>query len=192
MARSRRIPLLFVLVAVVGLAGLATPSCAVACTCAAPLPGIAAYTGPGDAVLVGRVGNDDGTGVFAFHVERWFHGGDGAVVGLASASRRQPDGTWAMNTCGVSLRAGDHLFLAAQRAAAIYTPSACSPIASADSPEGLTMIADAERAFGPGRAPGVAPPSGELDPGGVLIVGFGIVVFVVISVVAFARRQRSA
>jgi hypothetical protein len=144
----------------------------------------------GSAVLVGRVGQDHGDGTFDFAVERWFSGGDAAHVRISSARTPMGDGSFSFNTCGLDLQAGQHLILAAQPGEGVYHPSACSPSANADDPEGARMLADASGVFGPGFAPGTPPPD-PTDWSEFVLPGLAGAAFVVILLVAFARRERA-
>lgn len=184
------------LFAVLVFGSLALPDCAAACSCAGETP-IGAFGGPDEVVVVGVVGADDGSGLFAFHVERWFHGGDAATIKLASASRRIGDDTWAMNTCGVELRSGDHLIVAMGRSEDSYLPSVCAPHATVESPEGARLIVDAQRAFGTGLSPNGDPIVPDEAPTGglplLLIGGVGLVVVLLgFAAVAVARRDGPA
>jgi hypothetical protein len=193
MPHFRPLLALVAFVALTAAGSLAAPTCAYACSCAGPLPGVAAFGGPEEVVLVGRVGPDDGSGRYAFAVERWFHGGTAARITLASAAQRQPDGTVSFNTCGVDLQAGAHLVLVAYRGDGIYSPSMCSPIASVESAEGQAIITDAVKAFGSGVPPGGdGPPAEKADDGpSVYLIAGGIAAVLVLAlVVAFSRRER--
>ncbi len=142
-------------------AHLAMPQLAVACSCAAPLPGVADFDGPDQAVVVGQVGAEVGGGLFAFAVERWFHGGTEPTIRMRSATERLPDGSFVTNTCGVELVPGTRLVVAAHRADDVVTPSACSPHAEVESMEGQQMLAGAAARFGPGIVPNETSPPDE-------------------------------
>jgi hypothetical protein len=178
------------------LAGaLAAPAITVACSCAGPPLGAPIFDGQEDAVLVGRVGADDGSGVYSFVVERWFKGGQAASVRLASGTLRQADGTFAGNSCGVDLNPGAHLVVAAYRSDGLLTPSACSPLATVETGDGQAMLAAAARTFGPGLIPGGPPPTAPernppIDLALISIVGVVLVLVIVIVAIALAVGRR--
>jgi hypothetical protein len=187
-------------VGALSLTQLSLPDLTVACSCAAPQPGAPVFTGEEGAVLIGTVGPGDGRGTYAFVVERWFHGGDAASVRLQSATETLPDGSTAVNSCGLTFEVGERLILAAGwMDARTLRPSACSPHAVVGSPDGQPLVAEAVRAFGEGVAPG--PPPGT-DPGAggrpdLGLVAIALVTFVVgltaaAAVLGFARRREKA
>ena len=151
--RARALLAVPVLALALGLARAATPDCAAACSCAGPPQ----LDGNEQAVLVGMVGADDGTGRYAFAVERWFVGGDEPVVTLQSGTSRRADGTFVTNTCGLTFVSGEHLILSASREGVVLTPGSCSPHAPLDSAEGQQLLAETVAAFGPGTVPPEAP-----------------------------------
>ena len=179
---------------------IALPGQAFACSCAAPPLGAPIFTGAEEAVLVGTVGPADPNLVHAFAVERWFRGGDAAVVGMLGAEQRFPDGTTAYNTCGLDLEAGQRLVLSAGRVEGNLMPGLCSPSAQVGSPEGQAMLAAAIRTFGEGTVPGTSGPAPPSAPEGptidlALIAMLGVLAAVVIVVFAvvlsFGRRDRA-
>jgi hypothetical protein len=179
------------------VASLASPSDAFACMCA-EMPAIDTFDGDGEAVIVGRVGRDDGSGRFPFAVEAWFHGGEAPAVVLQSAMTRDPNGVSSWNSCGIELSTGDHLVLGASGGGGSLVPNTCTPLAHVDSPGGQAMLQAAARKFGPGRPPGAppaAPPVADsdgapVDLGLVGIASVGLLVAVVIAVTALAFRRR--
>lgn len=196
MPGSRSVLLAAALFSVIAVGSLADPRCASACSCAGETP-IGDFDGPDEVVVVGRVGADDGSGLFTFHVERWFHGGDAATIQLASGSQRIGGDQWVVNTCGVELRTGDHLVVAMGRSEDGYLPSACAPHAIVESPQGARLIADAERAFGPGRSPTGDPVVPDVAPaaGVPLLLVAGVVLVVLLlgfAAVAAVRREDQA
>jgi hypothetical protein len=153
------------------------------------------FDGQEDAVLVGRVGADDGSGVYPFAVERWFKGGDASNVRLASGTLRQADGSFFGNSCGVDLNPGSHLVLVAYRSEGVLTPSACSPLATVETAEGQAMLAAAARTFGPGLVPGEPPPADDggnppLDLALISIVAVTLILVVVMVAIALAVGRR--
>lgn len=172
------------------LAGaLTAPLVAVGCSCVAPQPGAPIFSGDEGAVLVGTVGADDGRGVFAFHVERWFRGGTDAVVRMESANQ---------SMCGVDLKPGQHLILTAFLADGRLSPSICSPHAGVESGEGQAMLTAALGTFGPGIVPGEPPPGVADDALGIdlalvaIVTVVGLLALVVVGVVvsAIGRREQ--
>jgi len=181
------------------LAGaLAAPSFVLGCSCAAPEPGAPIFSGDEEVVLVGRVGADDGRGVFAFAVERWFRGGSDAVVGLLSGTITFADGTSLTDTCGIQIKPGEHLILSAWVNEGKLAGSACSPHANVDSRDGQAMLAAAVDTFGAGVVPGEPPPevadeTPAVDLALVAIVAVvGLLAMVVAGVVlsVIGRRER--
>lgn len=176
---------------------LSLPGRAVACTCVAPEPGAPVFSGEEDAVLMGTVGQTDGRGIYAFAVERWFHGGSAASVRLQSAMETFPDGQTAINSCGLTFETGQQLIMAAARTdATTLRPGSCAPYALVASPQGQQLLADAVRAFGEGTAPGVPPetPPGADAPPDLGLVAIALVTFVVgltavAAGLAFTRRR---
>lgn len=171
---------------------LALPGAAFACMCA-EFPNVRTFDGVDEGVLVGRVGDDNRSGQFPMTVERWFHGGDAAMVLLDSGTRRMPDGSYTSSSCGVQLNAGMHLVLAAPRAVDRLAPNTCTPLASVESPEGQAMLADAVGRFGPGLVPGEPPEVDEqLDVAFIAIVAALVVVLAIVGavvVLAVGRRE---
>lgn len=197
--RTRTLAAAILCVVAVAAGRAAAPPSAFACTCMS-IDQANPFTGEEGAVLVGRVGADDGTGVFAFTVERWFKGGAEPVVGLASGTRRHADGTWSMNTCGLALTPGQALILGAHREGAILSASSCSPHGDPSSGLGQALLAAARRTFGDGVAPGgtTAPPDNQgIDiaaialgtVGGVLLLVFGLLAWTFLRNRADARSQ---
>jgi hypothetical protein len=187
------------LVGVMSAGNLSLPGLTVACTCMAPVPGAPAFSGEEDAVLVGTVGQTDGRGVYAFAVERWFHGGSAATVRLQSAMETFPDGQTAINSCGLTFEVGERLIMAAGRTdATTLRPGSCAPYARVASPQGQQLLADAVRAFGEGAAPGTPPeiPPGADAPPDLGLVAIALVTFIVgltavAAGLAFARRRET-
>lgn len=174
---------------------LSLPGRTVACSCI-PNDGPGPFTGDEDAVLVGTVGAPDGRGMFAFAVERWFRGGDEAVVAVQSSMETLADGSTVINTCGLSLEAGQRLVLAATRSGTTLSPNSCSPHAVVATPEGQQLIAAAVRTFGEGIAPSAPPDTGPGAQAGpdLGLVAIALVTFVVgltgaAAILAFARRR---
>lgn len=167
----------------------------VACSCVASEPGAPIFSGDEQAVVMGRVMNGDGSGIYPFAVERWFKGGVAAIVQLASDSQRLPDGSFMTSSCGVKLTPGAHLILTAWLSDGVYAPSACGLLADVDSPEGQRLVSAAVAAFAQGEIPG--GPSSEPAPGfsfdpaliAILIV-IGLVVAVMFGAVALLVRRR--
>ena len=191
MNRALRILVVAILLGgVLSVGRLALPGAAFACMCA-ELPNIGTYDGVDEGVMVGRVGDDNRSGQFPMTVERWFHGGDAAVVLLDSGTRRMPDGSFSSSSCGVQLNAGMHLVLAAPRAVDRFAPNTCTPLASVESPEGQAMLADAVGRFGPGLVPGDPPAVDEpLDVAFIAVVGALAVVLAIVGAVVLAAGRR--
>ena len=134
----------------------------------------------------------------AFAVERWYRGGDAAVVGMVGAEQRFADGMTAINSCGLNLVVGQRLILAAQRVDGNLMPGLCSPSAQVASPEGQALLASAVEVFGGGAGPGASGPPPPAAPGGptvdlALIAILGVlaaVVIVLFAVLLFAFRRR--
>jgi hypothetical protein len=159
---TRRLPRLvlaaFTLNAALLAGALAAPSLVVGCSCAAPMPGAPIFSGDEPAVLVGHVGADDGRGVFAFTVERWFKGGDAAVVQFQSSTITFEDGRSVIDTCGLGVKPGQHLILAGGFSNGKLSAVICRPHASVNSGEGQAMLVAAINTFGEGIVPGEPPP----------------------------------
>ena len=164
------------------------------CSCAAQDGPI--FDGDEAVVLVGRVGADDGRGVFDFAVERWFRGGSDAVVRLQSATTKFADGTVTLNTCGLNFESGQHLILVASGHQGVLAGSICSPSADVDSRQGQAMFAAAVTAFGPGIVPGEPPPEVSDDAPTIdlvtiaIVAVVGLLVLVVVGVVVSAVGRR--
>jgi hypothetical protein len=187
------------LFAAVSTASAALPRFAVACSCMALDPNVP-FTGKEDAVLLGTVGADDGTGLFSVAVERWFKGGVEPVIDLESGTRRMADGTISMNTCGLGLETGQVWILVAHRNGPTFSASNCGAHGDPRTPEGAALIAAARRTFGAGLQPG-APPGADVDPPppgldlaviaiGAVSVVIGLVVLVVL--LNLTRRRDGA
>ena len=188
------------LVGALSASHLSLPALTFACSCIAPQPGAPSFTGEEDAVLMGTVGPGDGRGMYAFAVERWFHGGNAASVRLQSQEITFADGQTMIDTCGLRFEVGQRLILAAGRTdGTTLTPNSCAPYSLVATPEGQRLVADAVRAFGEGVAPGVPP---DIDPGAdpgpdLGLVAIALVTFVVgltlaAAVLAFARGREKA
>ena len=192
LTRAAAIAVLFA--AGMATARLALPSNAFACLCAMP-PNANAFTGQEDAVLLGTVGAPEARGLFAFHVERWFKGGSDAIVPMHSAMQPVGNGPVSFNTCGLDLQVGQRLILAASRDDLSLSPSACSPHADANSPEGGALIAAATQAFGAGLAPGELAGPGPTGGGfdlvliAVVLVAVAVVAIGVVVGLSFLRRE---
>jgi hypothetical protein len=197
MSRLLRVALATVfLVGALSATRLSLPGQMVACSCM-PTNEAGPFTGEEDAVLIGTVGASDGRGVYEFTVERWFHGGDEAVVALQSSTQVLADGTTTIDTCGLSFEPGQRLIFAATRSGATLSPNSCAPYAAAASVEGQQLAAAAVVTFGEGTLPG-SPPKQAADPSVdlaliAILVSFGIVIAVVLGVVvlAFGRRDKT-
>lgn len=183
------------LVGALGASQLSLPGRAVACSCL-PSDGGGPFSGEEDAVLMGTVGAPDGRGVFAFTVERWFRGGDEAVVAVQSNEQTLADGSTVINTCGLSIETGQRLILAATRSGATLSPSSCFPHAVVATPEGQQLVAAAVRTFGEGTTPGPQPgtdPRPEAGPDlglvAIALVTFVVGLTAVAALLAFARRR---
>lgn len=184
-----------------GLARAATPDCVAACSCAGP----PRLDGNEQAVLLGTVGADDGAGRYTFAVERWFVGGNEPVVTLQSGTSRQADGTFVVNTCGLSFVSGEHLILSASREGVVLTPGSCSPHAQVDSAEGQQLLAETVAVFGPGTVPPSAvdqptdPPDDAVSPTAELAlplalafaIGVALAIFGFVAVLAKRPRGSS-
>ena len=186
-----RMLLLLATVATAFAAGMAWPRATFAGSCIAGIT-MDDIAREDAAVLIGRVGAARADGAFDFAVERWFRGGEAAVVPMMGARQRLADGSEVWNTCGLDLKTGQRLILAAGRGEGAYVPSICSLSADADGDQGRQMIIDANRLFGPGFVPGTAPPT---DDAGLPIVGIAIgslaLAALVVAVLLVARRERT-
>ena len=169
---------------------LALPGGVAACSCAGD-PN-AGFSGQEEAVFTGIVGMPDARGPYAFRVESWFKGGTEAQVLVNSERQVFPDGSTAINTCGLHFEVGDHLLLTAAVVEDVLTPGLCAPHAVVDSPEGQRLIAAATAAFGEPRAPGAPPGTGptdavfSIDLASIALVVIGAIVVLAVVVVLFA------
>ena len=137
---------------------VALPGGTLACSCVQPEPlDVIVARDPTIAVFAGTAGARERNRT-PFSVERWFTGpGAAPVVALVPATIELRDGTVAESSCGLDLPAGSRWILAAPRNQdGSFGPSPCLPHAAAGTAEGAALMAEAERAFGPGTLP--APP----------------------------------
>lgn len=176
---------------------LVLPGGAFACSCADPGGG-PIFSGQEDAVFTGTVGMPDARGPYTFKVESWFKGGSDAQVLVNSERQVSPDGSTAINTCGLHFEVGDHLLLTAAVVEGVLTPGLCAPHAVVDSPEGQRLIAAATAVFGEPRGPGAPPGTGpteapftiDLASIALLVIGAIVVLAVVVVLFAVGRGRR--
>ena len=171
---------------------LSAPTIARACSCVPWPETVAAYrTDANVLVLAGTVVALEGqNGMFG--IERVFKGPVPAVAMPIVG------GNDAM--CGLSLKLGDRLVLAAWVEDGVLQPSSCMPSAQLASPEGDALLADAEAAYGSGVSPpGEDAPPADPAPGPAnglalpLILGAVLAVVVLLfgAVAVLVRRGRS-
>ncbi len=149
-------------------AWLLIPPPTFACSCAMPGPIAEVAKEPAAVVVAGTVGPPVVAAGFAFQVERWYFGASPSAI----LTMVPGDGA----SCGLPLRPGERLIAVAYRdEQGLVHPSICSHYGQVGTPEGQALMAEAERAFGPGPSMSEPPPAAE--PGGVpwpLLAGGGI------------------
>jgi hypothetical protein len=194
---ARALAAVVLLVAALSVHRLVLPGGAFACSCADPGAG-PIFSGQEEAVFTGIVGMPDARGPYAFKVESWFKGGSDEQVLVNSERQVFPDGSTAINTCGLHFEVGDYLLLTAVLVEGVLTPGLCAPHAVVDSPEGQRLIAAATAVFGEPRAPGAPPGTGPTDAVfsfdlasiALLVIGAIVVLAVVVVLVAVIRGRR--
>ena len=154
-------------------------------------PGVIVFSG-----IVTQLGNRQGQNAHTFGdiaVERLYHGSiPGRVIRVKGG-----DGA----DCGLMLELGQRVVTAARFENALLTPSGCSPHGDPFTPEGMELIAIAERAYGLGNLlepppEGEAPETAALPAPGVALpvvlggaVSLALVLFGGIAILARGRRQ---
>ena len=201
---TRRLPRLLLAALMLNgalLAGaLAAPSYVLGCSCAAPEPGAPRLRGDEGIVAVGVVGGADGSGNYAFTVERLFKGEVAPVAKLASARQVFADGSEAFNTCGRDHTPGQHVIIAGGIGDGVISSSICSPYETINSGPGQALLDEALELFGPGQVPGEPPPevadaAPAIDLATIAIAAvLGLMALIVVGVVvaSISRRERPA
>ena len=146
MDRLRAILMVCAMAMAFSVIGLASPRCALACSCASLKPMAAYATDPDVVVLTGRVVAVDHNQRGTFRVERWYKGGGIAV----DIPIQGGDGA----NCGIRLTAGDHLVMVAFFSDNVLSSSICSPSGDLATPAGRQLEQDAVHTFGEGWLPG--------------------------------------
>lgn len=148
------------LVGTLAFTALVAPGQALACSCVQRDEN-QIFTGSEDVVVMGTVGPDQGNGVYAFAVERWFHGGEDTVIPVVSGVVRFPGGGQSMNTCGIELLPGQRWIFAAFKGDGGYTPNVCAANARLETEYAQRVMAAAVAIFGPAKVPAQpsAPPA---------------------------------
>lgn len=194
--RSLRITFALVLsLGSIWLAALAAPTSVIACSCAPREPGAPIFSGEETAVLVGTVGQQQGPGRFEFKVERWFKGGEAAVMTVSDGTFVFDDGTTGVNTCGVSLQPGQHVIMSSGLDQGVLQPNNCTPFAAVESQEGQQLVAAAVATFGQGAPPGGVPdPSEQPEPGLdlalIALAAVGLIVALSLGAIVLAVARR--
>jgi hypothetical protein len=153
-------------------ASLLIPPRMFACSCMMPGPIAEVANDPTAIVVAGTVGAH-APGGLTFQVERWYFGASPAPI----LTMVPGDGA----SCGLPLQPGERLIAVAQRdEQGLVHPSICSHYGLVGTPEGQALMAEAERAFGPG--PSNADPPPTTDGGGVswVLLGGGAIALVVV------------
>ncbi|CAN5772288.1 hypothetical protein BH24CHL5_BH24CHL5_08030 [soil metagenome] len=177
------------------------PTRVVACSCAPP-QSLAQIANEGGATMfAGTVGPQVGTRI-PVGVEAWYHGaGADEVVWIQSSELPDGNGGVIIDTCGVSLTAGQRRFFVVYgRPPEPFSTNNCLPNYLLDTDEGQEIVAEAERIFGAPATtptarpdpPAVTPPT---QPGSGLIwvaAAIGAGVLLLGGLFVFARRRPPA
>ena len=199
MTRRLRLVLAAILTfAALSAAQLSLPGATRACSCVAPDPNAAVFTGQEQAVFIGTAGMPLQDGTYEFTMERWFVGGNVERAKVMSERQVFADGSTAINTCGLHFEVGDRLIMSASMDGTTLVPGLCSPHAVMNSEEGQRLLNAAVAAFGQGAPPGQPADPGRPEVGEDPVLNlpaFALVVLAVILIVGLvvvvnARRER--